>query len=102
MLDETDENRRVAYRDGFNEGYRKGYEKGFEEGTEKSKRKNIISNVQFLKIHCECGATNFHPVFENKLVINEDEERRCFGCGKIVARDDILSYYSRLQSNNRT
>ena len=102
MSDETDETRRGAYRDGFNEGYKKGYEKGFDEGLEKGKRKSNPTPVQFLRIGCECGAINFHPVFENKLVINEDEERRCFGCGKIVPRDDILSYYGRLQSNNRT
>jgi len=102
LSNETDETRRVAYRDGFNEGYRKGYEKGYEEGLEKGKRKNNLPPVQFLKINCECGATNFHPVFENKLILGEDEERRCFGCGKIVQRDDILTYYSRLQSNSRT
>jgi len=102
LSNETDETRRTAYRDGFNEGYKKGYEKGFDEGLEKGKRKNIHTSVQFLKVGCECGTTNFHPVFENKLVINEDEERRCFGCGKIVPRDDILTYYSRLQSSNRT
>jgi len=102
LSDETDEPRRVAYRDGYSEGYRKGYEKGLEEGVEKGKRKQVHTHVQFLRIGCECGATNYHPIFENKLVINEDEERRCFGCGKIIARDDILSYYSRLQSNNRT
>lgn len=33
MSNETDESKRVAYRDGFNEGYKKGYEKGFEEGV---------------------------------------------------------------------
>ncbi len=102
MSSETDETRRVAYKDGFNEGYKKGYEKGFEEGLEKGKHKTPHQNVQFLKINCECGSTNYHPIFENKLVINDDEERRCFGCGKIVPRDDILSYYGRLQSNNRT
>jgi len=102
LSNETDETRRVAYRDGFNEGYRKGYEKGFDEGLEKGKRKNTHTPVQFLKIQCECGATNYHPIFENKLIINEDEERRCFGCGKVVPRDDILTYYSRLQSNSRT
>jgi len=103
LFDEPDEEtKRLSYRDGFNEGYRKGYEKGYEEGVEKAKRKNSPANVLFLKIQCECGTLNFHPIFENKLVINEDEERRCFGCGKIVPRDDILSYYSRLQSNNRT
>jgi len=102
LFDETDETKRVAYRDGFNEGYKKGYEKGFEEGIEKAKRKGMCTPVQFLKIYCECGAANYHPVFENKLVINEDEERRCLGCGKIVPRDDILAHYSKLQSNNRT
>lgn len=102
MPNETDETRRVAYQDGYRAGYRKGYEKGFEEGLEKGKHKNIHTSVQFLRIQCECGGTNYHPVFENKLVINEDEERRCFGCGKIVPRDDILTYYSRLQSNSRT
>jgi len=102
LSSDADETRRVAYRDGFNEGYKKGYEKGFEEGLEKGKRKNHSTPVQFLKIQCECGSTNYHPVFENKLVISEDEERRCFGCGKIVPRDDILTYYSRLQSNSRT
>ena len=102
MSDETDEPRRVAYRDGFNEGYRKGYEKGYDEGQEKAKRKHTCTPALFLKIQCECGTLNFHPIFENKLVINEDEERRCFGCGKIVPRDDILTYYSRLQSNSRT
>jgi len=102
MENETDEARRTAYRDGFNEGYKKGYEKGYEEGAEKTKRKKTCTPVQFLRIQCECGTTNYHPVFENKLVINEDEERRCVGCGKIVSRDDILTYYSRLSSNNQT
>lgn len=97
MASEADETRRIAYRDGYNEGYRKGYEKGFEEGLEKGKRKNTHMPVRFLKIQCECGATNYHPVFENKLVISEDEERRCFSCGKIVPRDDILTYYGRIQ-----
>jgi hypothetical protein len=102
VSNETDESRRVAYRDGFNEGYKKGYEKGFEEGVEKTKRKNACIPVQFLRISCECGAANYHPIFENKLVINDDEERRCFGCGKVISRDDILSHYSKLQSNSRT
>lgn len=99
MENEADETRRIAYKDGYNEGYKRGYEKGFEEGVEKGKRKHICAQVQFLRINCECGATNFHPVFENKLIINDDEERRCYGCGKIISRDDILNYYSKLQSN---
>jgi hypothetical protein len=99
LENETDETRRTAYKDGYNEGYKKGYEKGFEEGMEKGKHKAHHTQVQFLRISCECGTTNFHPVFENKLIINDDEERRCYGCGKIIARDDILGYYSRLQSN---
>jgi len=98
LENETDETRRIAYKDGYNEGYKKGYEKGFEEGEEKGKRKVHRTQVQFLRISCECGTTNFHPVFENKLIINDDEERRCYGCGKIIARDDILNYYGRLQS----
>jgi len=102
LLDENDEARRLGYKQGFNDGYKKGYEKGFDEGYEKAKRKNTRTTVQFLRIQCECGTMNFHPIFENKLIINEDEERRCHGCGKIIPRDDILSYYSRLQSNNRT
>lgn len=99
MENEADETRRIAYKDGYNEGYKRGYEKGFEEGVEKGKRKHVCTQVQFLRISCECGTTNFHPVFENKLIINDDEERRCYGCGKIISRDDILNYYSRLQSN---
>jgi len=99
MENEADETRRIAYKDGYNEGYKRGYEKGFEEGVEKAKRKHACTQVQFLRINCECGTTNFHPVFENKLIINDDEERRCYGCGKIISRDDILNYYSRLQSN---
>ena len=99
MSSEADETKRVAYKDGFNEGYKKGYEKGFEEGLEKGKHKVPHQNVQFLKINCECGSINYHPIYENKLVINDDEERRCFGCGKVVSRDDILNNYSRLQSN---
>jgi hypothetical protein len=99
MENETDETRRIAYKDGYNEGYKRGYEKGLEEGTEKSKRKHTRTHVQFLRITCECGTANFHPVFENKLIINDDEERRCYGCGKVISRDDILNYYSRLQSN---
>jgi hypothetical protein len=102
LSDETEEARRLGYKNGFNEGYKKGYEKGFDEGYEKGRRKNAWTPVQFLKIQCECGTTNLHPVFENKLVISEDEERRCCGCGKVVSRDDILSCYSRLQSNSRT
>jgi hypothetical protein len=97
--DETDESRRRAYRAGFNEGYRKGYKKGLDEGLERSKRQKKRLPVRFLKIQCECGVLNFHPIFENKLVINEDEERRCFNCGKIMSRDDILEHYSKLQSN---
>jgi len=101
LSDENDA-RRLGYKDGFNDGYKKGYEKGYDEGYEKGKRKNSSIPVQFLKIQCECGTTNFHPVFENRLVINDDEERRCHGCGNIISRDAILSCYSRLQSNNRT
>ncbi len=99
MENETDETRRIAYKEGYSEGYKRGYEKGLQEGTEKSKRKHACTHVQFLRITCECGTTNFHPVFENKLIINDDEERRCYGCGKVISRDDILNYYSRLQSN---
>ena len=103
VSDEIDEAKREAYRQGFNDGYRKGYEKGVEEGLERTRRKTPISDtVQFMKIMCECGAFNFHPVFNNKLVINADEERRCGGCGRIVTRDEILTYYSRLHSKNRT
>jgi len=102
LSDETEEARRLGYKNGYNEGYKKGYEKGFDEGYEKGKRKNSCPPVQFLKIQCECGTINFHPVFENRLVINKDEERQCHGCGKTISRDDILSCYSRLQSNNRT
>ena len=98
MENETDETRHTAYKNGYSEGYKKGYEKGYEEGEEKGKRKVHHTQVQFLRINCECGTTNFHPVFENKLIINDDEERRCYGCGKIIARDDILNYYGRLQS----
>jgi len=101
MPNENEEARRLGYKEGFNEGYKKGYEKGYDEGYEKAKHKNPGTPVQFLKVPCECGTINFHPVFENRLIINEDEERRCHGCGKIVPRDDILSCYSRLQSNNR-
>ena len=102
MFDESDdEAKRTSYKNGFNEGYKKGYEKGYEEGFEKAKRKNSLANVNFLKIRCECGTINFHPVFESKLVMNEDEERRCYGCGKIISREEILSFYGRLQSNNR-
>jgi len=103
LSDETEEAKRTGYKNGFNEGYKKGYEKGFDEGYEKGKRKNSCTPVQFLKIRCgECGTTNLHPIFESRLVISEDEERRCYGCGKIISRDDILSCYSRLQSNNPT
>jgi len=102
LSDETEEAKRVGYRNGFNEGYKKGYEKGFDEGYEKGKRKNALPPVQFLKVQCECGTINLHPVFESRLIISEDEERRCYGCGKIVSRDNILSCYSRLQSNNPT
>jgi len=99
LSDETEEAKRIGYKNGFNEGYKKGYEKGFDEGYDKGRRKKACTPVQFLRIKCECGTVNFHPVFENKLVINEDEERRCYGCGKIINRDNILSCYSRLQSS---
>ena len=99
MGSETDETRHTAYKNGYTEGYKKGYERGYEQATEKHKRRNTGTQVRFLRITCECKTTNFHPVFENKLIINDDEERRCYGCGKIIARDDILNYYSRLQSN---
>jgi hypothetical protein len=102
LSEDFEEAKRTGYKSGFNEGYKRGYEKGFDEGYEKGRRRNACTPVQFLRIQCECGSMNYHPVFENRLVINEDEERRCCGCGKIISRDDILSCYSRLQSNNRT
>jgi len=101
LSDENEENGRSGYKEGYTEGYKKGYQKGFDEGYGKAKSKNNHTPVQFLRITCECGTLNFHPIFENKLIINEDEERRCHGCGRIVSRDDILSCYSRLQSSNR-
>jgi hypothetical protein len=52
-----------------------------------------LVNVQFLKVQCECGAVNYHPVSENRLIINEDEERRCFDCGRILSRESILNSY---------
>jgi len=103
LSEETDEAKRSAYRQGFNDGYRKGYDRGIEEGREKAKRGTSTADaVQFLKITCECGALNFHPVFNSRLVINGDEERRCRGCGRIVTRDELLAHYSRLQSQNRS
>jgi len=102
LFDKNEDAKRLGYKEGFHEGYKKGYQKGYDEGYEKGKRKNSCPPVQFLRIPCECGAVNFHPIFENRLVVNEDEERRCHGCGKIVPRDDILSSYSRLQSNSQT
>jgi len=103
VSEDIDEAKRSAYRQGFNDGYRKGYDRGLEEGSEKARQRAVVADtVQFMKIMCECGAFNFHPVFNNKLVINADEERRCGGCGRIVTRDEILTYYSRLHSKNRT
>ena len=96
--DENEQTKRESYKDGYNEGYKKGYEKGYGEANEKAKQKTQRTIVQFLRIICECGTINFHPVFENKLIINEDEERRCYGCGKIIPRDDVLTCYSRLQT----
>jgi hypothetical protein len=87
--DENEQVKRESYKEGYNDGYKKGYEKGYGEAK---------TPVQFLRIICECGTINFHPIFENKLIINEDEERRCHGCGKIVPRDNILTCYSRLQT----
>lgn len=102
MSENVDDVKRTAYRQGFNDGYRKGYEKGRQEELKKAKKKTTVADTaQFLKIVCECGALNFHPVFNNKLTINADEERRCDCCGRMVTRDDILAHYSRLQSQNR-
>jgi len=103
LSEDNDEAKHLAYRQGFNDGYRKGYDRGLEEGLERGKhRASIASTVQFMKIKCECGALNLHPVFNNKLTINVDEERRCSGCGRIVTRDEILAHYSRLQSQSRS
>jgi len=103
LSEDMDEAKRSAYRQGFNDGYRKGYDRGVEEGLEKAKhRMSVADTVQFMKILCECGALNLHPVFNNKLIINTDEERLCCGCGRMVTRDEILTYYSRLQSKNRS
>jgi len=104
VSEEIDEAKRSAYRQGFNDGYRKGYDRGLEEGLEKAGKRtpSIADTVQFMKITCECGALNFHPVFNNRLIVNADEERRCGGCGRIVTRDEIFAYYSRLQSKNRS
>ncbi len=95
--------RRKGYRQGFNEGFKKGYDRGYDEGFEKGKRKNRVSQAtRFMKIPCECGAINFHPVFDNRLVINADEDRRCHGCQAMISREVIFAHYSRLQSNKRT
>lgn len=103
MSEEMDEAKRAAYRQGFNDGYRRGYDRGHEEGLSKARQKTSITDtVLFLKISCECGAVNLHPVFNNRLTINAEEERRCGGCGRIVTRDEILANYNRLQSRNRT
>ena len=96
--DENEQAKRESYKEGYNDGYKKGYEKGYGEANEKTKQKTQKTTVQFLRIICECGTINFHPIFENKLIINEDEERRCYGCGKIIPRDNILTCYSRLQT----
>ena len=103
MFGETDdEAKHFGYKNGFNEGYKNGYKKGYEDGLEKAKHKNTLANVLFLKIRCECGAISLHPVFESKLVIKEDEERRCHICDKIITREEILNHYSRLQFSDRT
>lgn len=103
LSDDKEEVRRRGYRQGFNDGFKKGYDRGYEEGFEKGKRKNRHSNAtRFMKIACECGAVNFHPVFDNRLVINADEERRCYACERIFSREVIFAHYSRLQSNKRT
>lgn len=101
--DDFEEARRRGYRQGFNDGFKKGYDKGYEEGFEKGKLKKSRSyTTRFLKIPCDCGAINFHPVFDNRLVINADEERKCYACQRIIPREIIFAHYSRLQSNNRT
>ncbi|MGD8505139.1 MAG: hypothetical protein PVF15_00560 [Candidatus Bathyarchaeota archaeon] len=101
--DDQKEARRKGYRHGFQDGYKKGYDKGYEEGFEKGKRRSRHSNtIRFMKIPCRCGAVNFHPVFDNRLVINADEERRCHACQETIARELIFAHYSRLQSNKRT
>jgi len=100
---DVEEAKRRGYRQGFNDGFKKGYDKGYEEGFQKGRRGGRRSSTtNFLKIPCECGAINFHPVFDNRLVINADEERRCHACQRIIPREIIFAYYSRLQSNNRT
>jgi hypothetical protein len=96
--DEDEQAKRENFKEGYNEGYKRGYEKGYGDANEKNKQKTARTTVQFLRIICECNTINFHPIFENKLIINEDEERRCHGCGKIIPRDDILTCYSRLQT----
>lgn len=58
-------------------------------------------DVKFLKIRCDCEAINFHPVADNKLILNDDENRRCFGCGRVISRDEILSAYSAYMTNLR-
>ncbi|MDH5782833.1 MAG: hypothetical protein OEZ35_04105 [Candidatus Bathyarchaeota archaeon] len=103
LSDDLEEARRRGYRHGFNDGFKKGYDRGYEEGFEKGKLKNRHSNTtRFMKISCECGSVNFHPVFDNRLVINTDEERRCHACQGIIPREVIFAHYSRLQSNKRT
>ncbi len=100
---DVEEARRKAYRRGFNEGFKRGYDKGYEEGVEKGKlKKNRSCKTRFMKIPCECGAINFHPVFDNRLVINADNERVCHACQKMIPREIIFAHYSRLQSNKRT
>jgi len=101
--DDLEETRRRGYREGFKNGYKKGYDRGYEEGFEKGKRRHRQSNAtRFMKIPCECGSVNFHPVFDNRLVINADGERKCCSCQRIIPRDVIFAHYSRLQSNKRT
>jgi len=56
-----------------------------------------LVTVRFLKVQCDCKAVNYNPVYDNKLIIEQDEERRCSFCGKIVPQDRILESYSKLQ-----
>lgn len=86
-----------SYKKGFNDGYKKGFDVGYYEACKKGNIKNPLTQVKFLKVQCECGAVNYHPIHENKLVLNIDEERRCFHCEKIISRDSILEGYSKLQ-----
>lgn len=60
-----------------------------------------MKNVKLIRLRCECGAINYLPILDNRLIIYDEEERKCTRCGRIVSKEEILTAYTEYMKDLR-